>query len=362
MTNDIPHPFEIFWDVVTESYYIFVPDGCVLVNGVAAKNDDVVNGNLALNFGDTPPEKVYCHVKQEEDGAWKFTIDNEADADGAKFNVLIATFGQSENDGQSYDIVCSALTFSNADDLVSFSAYQRDGEWTLYEPLVATPDGIIVASLPGGGFAEGTYYVHVKTKEDGSYEANVNDSEEDTLLTSQEKSVVTTKICAFKTVAGESGRGRIELDVQYHVGTVVVDGGCDAVADEVSIDSDQHGSLELFHFKDSEQDSGKGLAKRLKANPETGEITSDDNTGVMLVARKNGKVIYIPLSGDGEDPEEPETPGGEQCDHDKTGGKEGGVAPSKEREPGEPSGGVPAGGVPAGGGDRHIGDDGCNCE
>lgn len=148
---------------------------------------------------------------------------------------------------------------------------------------------------------------------------------------------------------------------QITVGALVLRSAADP--DNASIDVDKDGKTEFYHFKDNQQDSGKGLAKRLKANPETGEITSDDNTGVMLVARKNGKVIYIPLSGDGEDPEDPETPGGEQCDHDETGGKEGGVAPSKEPEPGSgPAGGVPAGGVPASGGDRHTGDDGCNCK
>ncbi len=140
--------------------------------------------------------------------------------------------------------------------------------------------------------------------------------------------------------------------------------GGTANPDGASIDIDKDGKIEFFHFKDNQQDSGKGLAQRLKADPETGAITSDDSTGAMLVARKDGKVIYIPLDGEGEDPETPQTPGGEQCDHDKTGGKEGGVAPTKEKEPGGSApagGGVPAGGVPAGGGDRHTGDDGCNC-
>lgn len=159
---------------------------------------------------------------------------------------------------------------------------------------------------------------------------------------------------------GQKTFGVVYRQLACHPFAVSLGGG--ANPDDASIDIDKDGKTEFFHFKDDEQDSGKGLAQRLKADPETGEITSDDSSGAMLVARKEGKVIYIPLSGDGEDPEDPETPGGEQCDHDKTGGKEGGVAPSKEPEPGSgPAGGVPAGGVPAGGGDRHTGDDGCNC-
>ena len=120
MTNGIPHPFEIFWDTDEASYFIFVPDGCLLVNGIAATNDKVNNGNLALDFGDTPPEKVYCHVKQdknEESGekSWRFTIDGNEKDDDAKYNILIATFGQSENDGQSYDVVCSAISLGGGD-------------------------------------------------------------------------------------------------------------------------------------------------------------------------------------------------------------------------------------------------------
>lgn len=273
-----------------------------------------------------------------------------------------------------------------------------DGAWIIWLPVDSLLDmsgrRLDVAQdleAAGGGYVAGWYkltsamidsssggtlYLNVKrTKTEGSEEEEITAefSAEDGYNENQpyadapretsgegEESAVVASITICQAMVSDTGASR---SIKQFVSSVIVIGsGSAADPDNASLDTDNKGKYELYHFKDTEQDSGKGLAKRLKANPETGEITSDDNTGVMLVARKNGKVIYIPLSGDGEDPDEPQTSGGEQCDHDKTGGKEGGVSPSKEREPGEPSGGVPAGGVPAGGGDRHAGDDGCNCK
>lgn len=271
-----------------------------------------------------------------------------------------------------------------------------DGAWIIWLPVDSLLDmsgrRLNVAQdleAAGGGYVAGWYkltsamidpssggtlYLNVKrTKTEGSeeeitavfsaedgYDEDQSSAPGETSGEGEESAVVAS-ITICKATVSDTGASR---SVKQFVSSVIMIGsGSAADPDNASLDTDDTGKYELYHFKDAEQDSGKGLAKRLKADPETGEITSDDNTGVMLVARKNGKVIYIPLSGDGEDPEDPVTPGGEQCDHDKTGGKEGGVAPSKESEPGGgPSGGVPAGGVPAGGGERHIGDDGCNCE
>lgn len=134
--------------------------------------------------------------------------------------------------------------------------------------------------------------------------------------------------------------------------------------DERSIDlnggEDGEKKLQLAHFNDDKNDSGKGLANRLKVDLETGEVTSDEDSDLMLVARLNGKVVYLPMKGNGSDPEEEpreETEAKDPCAHDKGGGETGGVSPSRE------GGGVSsssAGGVSASG-DYHRGDNNCNC-
>ncbi len=126
------------------------------------------------------------------------------------------------------------------------------------------------------------------------------------------------------------------------------------------------GILQVSHFHDDEKDSTLGIAKRLKADPETGKISAEEDSGLMLLARKDGQIIYVPLDGDGEDPEPPEDEAKDPCDHDKGGGKAGGVSADADEEEG-PHGGDPAvaggaGGVsPGSATDSHTGDDDCNC-
>ena len=141
---------------------------------------------------------------------------------------------------------------------------------------------------------------------------------------------------------------------------VFVDG---ATADGDSIDAnggEDENALQLAHFADSERDSGKGLASRLSVKD--GEITAEDD-GLMLVARKDGKLIYIPMSGDGEDPDaSDEGDHSDPCDHPGDKGKAGGVAADEDDE--HSAGGVAGGGdggVSASGG-VHPGDDNCNCD
>ena len=136
------------------------------------------------------------------------------------------------------------------------------------------------------------------------------------------------------------------------------------VVDEVSIDrngGEREDKLQIAHFNDAEKDSGKGLANRLKADPETGEISSDD-TDVMLVARKDGEVIYIPLSGSGEDPSPGDPSPHDPCDHDQGGGSEGGVASDSDSGHGGGGAGFDFQGGVAADGEPHKGDDDCNCE
>lgn len=159
--------------------------------------------------------------------------------------------------------------------------------------------------------------------------------------------------------------GAVETE-QYVVGSVVLSvAGSPAEVDGVSIDAagtregeeatgSETGVLQLAHFNDATMDSGRGLAPRLIADTETGEISANGNEAIMLVARLNGKICYIPIGGDGEDPGEGKPP----CDHDEGGGEGGGV---RADEGGSGAGGGGGGGVAAGD-DVHPGDDDCNCD
>ena len=141
---------------------------------------------------------------------------------------------------------------------------------------------------------------------------------------------------------------------------VFVDG---ATADGDSVDAnggENGGELQIAHFNDDERDSGKGLASRLSVKD--GSIVAEDD-GLMLVARKDGKVIYIPMSGEGGDPDASgEGDSSDPCDHPGDKGNAGGVAADADDE--HSAGGVAGGGdggVGADGG-THPGDDNCNCD
>lgn len=167
-------------------------------------------------------------------------------------------------------------------------------------------------------------------------------------------------------VSRSNDSGAVETE-QYVVGSVVLSvAGSPAEVDGVSIDAagtrdgeeatgSETGVLQLAHFCDATMDSGRGLAPRLIADTETGEISANGNEAIMLVARLNGKICYIPIGGDGEDPGEGKPP----CDHDEGGGEGGGVRADEGGGEGGGYGG--GGGVPAGGG-THPGDDDCNCD
>ena len=174
---------------------------------------------------------------------------------------------------------------------------------------------------------------------------------------------------AFAVVGVDTGDGdapdRGVVRRQLESGVMLVDTA--KVSVDVRSVGQTKGVLQVAHFHDDEKDSTLGIAKRLKADPETGEISAEDNSGLMLLARKNDQLIYVPLDGSGEDPEPPEDEERDPCDHDES-GKAGGVSPSSEDEEGphgeDPAGigGGVAGGVsPGSATDSHTGDDDCNC-
>lgn len=123
--------------------------------------------------------------------------------------------------------------------------------------------------------------------------------------------------------------------------------------------------LQIAHFNDDENDSGKGLANRLKVDLVTGEVTGEEKSGLMLLARKDGKIIYVPLTGDGEDPDAPneEQKPKDPCEHDPS--AMGGVTPSQggifEEQAVTGSSSTAKGGVLASG-EKHQGDNDCNCD
>ena len=146
--------------------------------------------------------------------------------------------------------------------------------------------------------------------------------------------------------SGEYSVGKVVA--QYaHSSITLTESGADP--DKVSIDKnggeDDENKLQIAHFNDTEKDSGKGLDRRLKADPETGVITAQDSEGLMLVARKDGQVIYVPLSGSGKDPEPPEPGPGKGCDDHPGGGDA--VDVTKEKKDDTHGGGYGGDGVPA---------------
>ena len=97
-------------------------------------------------------------------------------------------------------------------------------------------------------------------------------------------------------------------------------------------------------------------------NSEDGALSVIGGEGIEVTT--NGKTIKIAYKQGKEEDEDPNADANDPCDHDPTGGKEGGVSPEREEAAGgggAAGGGVSAGGV-AGGGEKHKGDDDCNCK
>lgn len=96
-------------------------------------------------------------------------------------------------------------------------------------------------------------------------------------------------------------------------------------------------------------------------NSEDGALAVIGGEGIEVTT--NGKTIKIAYrQGKGED-EDPNAKEDNDCDHDKGGGSAGGVSPDRENVSDGGvggGGGVSVGGV-ADGGEKHKGDDDCNC-
>ena len=171
----------------------------------------------------------YCHVYRSG-SAWKAVIDSEPNtADGdpdSRVSVKIAKLPADSSDDpvEQYHVGMIHLNESGKF-LASFTAYDNGGSIDLFNPLVATPAGIVTAGGTTTKLGAGTYYCHVrKAKSGGTYTATVDTSENDSSVSATEEAVVTTKICKIGT-SGEGPDQKTVVEEQYHVGTVVVDGG-----------------------------------------------------------------------------------------------------------------------------------------
>lgn len=199
----------------------------------------------------------------------------------------------------------------------------------------------------------GIWYLHVDEEE-----ARLNQAEKE-----EEREGESRKIL-FETKIIEISEDGGEVVNQFALGAIIIRGKEEQIEpDEKSIDlnggDDKKRKLQLAHFNDKENDEAEGLTDSLEVNLKTGKVSSASN--LMILARQNGKLVYVPMKGSGrEDEEEPEEEETEDdpCDHDKEGGAAGGVSPDRESGGGVAAGGV--GGVLAGG-EKHSGDDDCNC-
>ena len=102
----------------------------------------------------------------------------------------------------------------------SFSVIKdASGSFQLFEPLVATPAGMILAKYNLSD--AGTYYCHVVAGKGQPYRAYVDAQSSVTNLGEGEVEVVTTKICRLE----RNDDGDLVVKDQYHVGTIVVRSG-----------------------------------------------------------------------------------------------------------------------------------------
>ena len=171
----------------------------------------------------------YCHVYRSGSD-WKAVINNEpktAEGDpDSRVSVKIAKLPADSSDDpvEQYHVGVIHLNESGKF-LASFTAYDNGGSIDLFNPLVATPAGIITAGGTTTKLGAGTHYCHVrKAKSGDTYTATVDTSEKDSSVSATEEAVVTTKICKIGT-SGDGPDQKTVVEEQYHVGTVVVDGG-----------------------------------------------------------------------------------------------------------------------------------------
>ena len=203
----------------SDSWAIFDP--VVVVDGSSV---DVDTGEVEFSAGKT----VTCHVWKDSGGVAhaKMTSGEWSLPDKSELlsSVPIVRITDPDRMGGVEQIHTGVIHLNGTEArLASFTAYDNGGSIDLFEPLVATPAGIITATGTKG-LSAGTYYCHVrKAKTGDTYTATVDTSEKDSSVSATEEAVVTTKICRIVT-SGEGPDQKTVVEDQYHVGTIVVDG------------------------------------------------------------------------------------------------------------------------------------------
>lgn len=183
---------------------------------------------------------------------------------------------------------------------------------------------------------DGFVFLVGKNKKDGSSASASDEADALDIYLSNEESAEESIFC-IKLYEFSNG----EVIKDFRDAPLILS-SADAEADNTSIDKKggkSKDALELAHFADKEMDSSKGLANRLRVDTESGKIVSQDDS-LMLVARKSGKLIYIPLGGsdEGEDPvHEDEGVGDDPCAHPGGGGS---VSPDDDGTPSQNGGGA----------------------
>ena len=252
-----------------------------------------------------------------------------------------------------------------------------DTAWSALDDIDTSADHVwLVVTIPDESAADG------EDGEDGEEDSSGGSieaefaSEEDQSVTGSTVVNICIAEVSYEEPEDEGGTPTVEIK-QSVVGALHLGGKSDSVTpDDVSTEfipepeegeepTGDEGKLQIFDFNSNESDSPEGLVERMRADTETGDISLESGTNIMLVGRRDGKIVYIPLSAGGKDPEDekpfdPDNPDGD-CGH--PGDNAPGGATSEGIDGGG-AGGVDggAGGVPAGGGEPHTGDDDCNCD
>lgn len=114
--EQFPRPFTVGYDAETEEYYIFAPEGCVLVNGMAAAiNGADASGNVII---DEPADYLWAHVKKATSGeGYEVFFDGSDTMANSKWDFRVARFGEEENDGSQYDLATGVVNLGSSNEV-----------------------------------------------------------------------------------------------------------------------------------------------------------------------------------------------------------------------------------------------------
>ena len=115
--EQFPRPFTVGYDAETEEYYIFAPEGCVLVNGMAAAiNGADASGNVIIG---EPADYLWAHVKKATSGeGYEVFFDGSDTMANSKWDFRVARFGEEDNDGNQYDLATGVVNLGSSNEVV----------------------------------------------------------------------------------------------------------------------------------------------------------------------------------------------------------------------------------------------------